>query len=949
MKRRALGRAHILFLVLALFAFPLQMRSQSIASAASTAIIKGVAGETAQTLTGDALTALGLNLQNSNSAFEKEVATELQTIINDLNQINSNLLSIRAAIQNQTCVSSLTSNQLSGAIDDIRNADSAYLSLLNNATNPGFTITQNDIDNVIGQMGSLESDLNTINTQMQLAGTNGVIGQCSLAVYDSLDNGQGGTGLPMSSHLGTDTLFYSDVTSLMNYFANIQAEGSMLLVEYYNYQAFKNSNYYSTSGGVAGVPLTADNAKAVCVTPYSAMTASQANFCIDANDQLQQLYAYLQNQFTASGVPYTTYDSNGNMITGVLAGPPQTDPTQQKFYLFVTSLEAFTQAEQPDSGCAFPLQSTSTTSPCGITASDTPGQDPFWKSLFPYGYITGWKPATAEMWSTFLAPFDKSGSKSTAGEVLQSVGLLDTGTDADTGEAVGKIIETQDFYYPDIEPLGANVLKQLPTQPGGDCFIDTSLRLSLTSNTNMKQPVCFNGSMENTGSPDPLLGHESTFVGSDGFTTCLAYSRDNSLATQTLDPDFYTATFRSRYGKVQGTTKYCPGPTNGQPADWLDGKAPGWIWNGPGTATNQKAFFWPAVNLMDGSVNCGGTNYAWATQSALKREAVNSWDVPTMCNADFDRYIEANVDPVNSFDMLAFLTSPVSGPGGTAATLGPFTIQLQSTTYGDETPKPLTLSSDTVVTLSSTSADGVFSLSYGGPAVTSLTVPAGQSEATFYYGDPDAGTPVISASTGAINSAFQNEEILSSFPTSATVGRVDYGKVGKGNGSLHFRGRLQLPKGVKLNQLRLTISHALREDGGRGELVQRLGSSPLSILWTLMPARGSTASHVIFRTRPGVKPFLTIEIMARPRGRKLYRNNNPEMSEFDITLRHANISAPMACAVSPQVTLHTKLTVGDGAHAPASFDSRIDWQCEAHGLITPTDASRSLGGIASLR
>lgn len=943
MKRAISGRTAIALILLALSAFPPLLWSQSIASAAEVAIIKGIAGGTADTLTGRALTALGLNVENYNSAYEKDVTKQLKIIISELSQINSDLLSIRATIQNQTCVDSLTSNQFSGAVNDIQNADSAYLSLLNNATNPDYTITQEDIDNVISKMGNLQSDLNTINTQMQLAGIDGIIGQCSLAVYDGIDNGEGGTGLPMGSHLGTDTLFYSDVMRLMNYFANIQTEGTLLLVEYDNYQAFKNSIYYSSSGAMAEDSLTAANAKAVCITPSSAMTAAQTNFCIDANDQLQQLFAYLQNQFTASGVPYTTYDSNGNMITGVWAGAPTTDPTQQKFYLFVTSLEDFTKAEDPDSGCAFPLQSTSATSPCGITASDTPGQDPYGSNLSPYGFVNGWKPATAAMWSTVMTGFDNLGSNNseTAGTWLQNAGFLDMATDTGTNTGVSKIIETPDYFEADPEEYTAHPLGGLASPQGAVCFLDTSL-----ARANGKDPVCFNGSNGGSkayGGGGALLHHTSTFYVTSEPQSCTAFSAGNDLLNETGDQSFYQGTVRSRYyyyDKQYIKSTYCPGPKAGDPAYWYNNILPGWAWDGGSTATNHKAFFWPVVDVSDASIKCGGTNYAWGTQSAIEREGVNVWDVPTMCNADFDRYFAANVDPVNSFDRVAFLNSPESGSGETTATLGPFTIQMQSTTYGDETPKPLTLSTDTVVTLSSTSADGVFSLSYGGPAVLSVTIPAGKSEATFYYGDPDAGTPVISASTGAINSAFQSEDILSSFPTPATVGRVDYGKPGHDNGSLRFRSRLQLPEGVKLNQAVLTIGHMLYNNTLGGGLIQGYGSTLLSFPLTLTPAKGSTPTHAIFETRPGVKPFLSVEITARARGRNIYRNSDPGMSEFDITLLHANIRAPKACADSRQVTLRTKLTVADGTQAPASFDSQIDWQCEAHGLITPTDSAR---------
>jgi hypothetical protein len=85
---------------------------------------------------------------------------------------------------------------------------------------------------------------------------------------------------------------------------------------------------------------------------------------------------------------------------------------------------------------------------------------------------------------------------------------------------------------------------------------------------------------------------------------------------------------------------------------------------------------------------------------------------------------------------------------------------------------------DTVVTLASSSANGVFSTSASGPWTSSLsvTIPTGTSSASFYYEDTTAGNPTITATTAGRQAATQVETVtsggvasLSLSPTSASI------------------------------------------------------------------------------------------------------------------------------------------------------------------------------------
>ena len=72
------------------------------------------------------------------------------------------------------------------------------------------------------------------------------------------------------------------------------------------------------------------------------------------------------------------------------------------------------------------------------------------------------------------------------------------------------------------------------------------------------------------------------------------------------------------------------------------------------------------------------------------------------------------------------------------ANLGPFTVTLVDQ-FGNVT----TATTPVAVTLTSSSKTAKFSLSQDGPAVTTVTIPAGGSTATFWYGDFTTGTATI--------------------------------------------------------------------------------------------------------------------------------------------------------------------------------------------------------------
>jgi hypothetical protein len=117
----------------------------------------------------------------------------------------------------------------------------------------------------------------------------------------------------------------------------------------------------------------------------------------------------------------------------------------------------------------------------------------------------------------------------------------------------------------------------------------------------------------------------------------------------------------------------------------------------------------------------------------------------------------------NSFDVtagaasqLVFTSSPLTGPASSAANLGPVTVQEE-----DAAGNAVDAGSGGVnVSLSANPSSGaVFSGSSGGSSVTSVTIPAGSAAASFYVGDSNNGSPVVTASATGLTSATQTETI----------------------------------------------------------------------------------------------------------------------------------------------------------------------------------------------
>ncbi len=289
----------------------------------------------------------------------------------------------------------------------------------------------------------------------------------------------------------------------------------------------------------------------------------------------------------------------------------------------------------------------------------------------------------------------------------------------------------------------------------------------------------------------------------------------------------------------------------------------------------------------------------------------------------FDLYY-SEIAPRNPYQQIVFTSAAVSGAGSTSAELGPITIQMQDTSTG--TAQPLTATSAVTVSLASTSLTGVFALTAGGATISSVTIPAGSSSATFYYGDTTTGTPQISADPGTMVPGTQIETITSGSTSSqAMVGSTQRAGSGKANGTVQIRAQFGLSNPVQLQKATLTITHLLNEDLGAGELVHQGDGTEVSLPIVLAALPNSTADDAVYATASGVTPRIRAEVIdPKAQGR------------IQVLVDLAQIYSPIACSGNPSATrLHTQMTANDGTNPPAVFDVDLDWQCHATARTLP--------------
>lgn len=173
--------------------------------------------------------------------------------------------------------------------------------------------------------------------------------------------------------------------------------------------------------------------------------------------------------------------------------------------------------------------------------------------------------------------------------------------------------------------------------------------------------------------------------------------------------------------------------------------------SGPATSPGGTAPSYPpagtcaagsALNFSGGQTSGPITLYAAASSLTL-----------TVTDASASRTGSSTLSvSAASASKLAITSTSVSGAASTTANLGPLTV-IEQDAYGNASTTAET------VNLSSSSTAGVFSATKNGSTIASVTIPAGSSSASLYYGDAKAGSPILTAGATGLTSATQTETI----------------------------------------------------------------------------------------------------------------------------------------------------------------------------------------------
>jgi hypothetical protein len=283
------------------------------------------------------------------------------------------------------------------------------------------------------------------------------------------------------------------------------------------------------------------------------------------------------------------------------------------------------------------------------------------------------------------------------------------------------------------------------------------------------------------GSPAPT-GYYVTRT-SGGSTVAACASSASSLITGTscvdtgMSDGSYTYTVTAKYrswtaASVPSGSVTVMTPTKvaftTQPSNTIAGVA-----ISPSVAVTVQTASGAAVPLAGRSVSVAiGTNPGSGTLSGTATTSTNSSGVATFSGLSINKAaagytLSATSTGLTSAtsgtftisaataDRFVITSTAVSGTASASATLGPITVERRDA-LGNPSPAP---TGGTAVSLASNSAGtAIFAATSGGSGITTVTIPAGSSSTTFFYGDTKAATPTITVS-GALASATQDETI----------------------------------------------------------------------------------------------------------------------------------------------------------------------------------------------
>jgi hypothetical protein len=206
-----------------------------------------------------------------------------------------------------------------------------------------------------------------------------------------------------------------------------------------------------------------------------------------------------------------------------------------------------------------------------------------------------------------------------------------------------------------------------------------------------------------------LTATQGSVTGTSGSFTVAAgankYIAASATSPQTAGTAFnVTLTAQDAYGNPTGTVSGTKSVT----------------FSGPSKSPNNTSPTYPASATFT-----AGTATASVTLVDAQTTTIAATDTTDNYAGTAAGNITVNPGAVSR---LAIPSTAVSGASSATANLGPITVG-ERDQYGNATTTAETVS------LSSSSTKGVFSTSQSGASVTSVSIPAGQSSVSFYYGD----------------------------------------------------------------------------------------------------------------------------------------------------------------------------------------------------------------------
>ena len=203
---------------------------------------------------------------------------------------------------------------------------------------------------------------------------------------------------------------------------------------------------------------------------------------------------------------------------------------------------------------------------------------------------------------------------------------------------------------------------------------------------------------------------------------------------------------------------------------------------------------------------------------------------PTITAAVTGLTSATQVETINAgaVNKLVITSTALSATASTTANMGPITVQEQ-----DVNGNPTT-TAETVSLTSNSAGTESFSLTSGGASITTVAIPANSSSATFYYGDPLAGTPTITASVTGLTPGTQTETV--------TAGAV--------NKLVITSTALSAKAGITANMGPITVQE------------QDATGNPTTTAETVSLSSSSTGPKLFAATSGGTTPITTVSIAA---------------------------------------------------------------------------------------